>query len=86
MSDSILTRVRYLNPALAARAWAVAFWAYFEAFAESEKGVTAIEYALIAALIAVGILTGVASLGTEVEGMYLRVCNAVVGALGGGSC
>lgn len=52
----------------------------------SERGVTSIEYALIASLIAVAILAGVGALGTQLEALYLRVCNAVVGAIGGGSC
>lgn len=41
---------------------------------------------MIASLIAVAILAGVGGLGLELEALYLRVCNAVVGALGGGSC
>lgn len=51
-----------------------------------ESGVTAIEYALIASLIAIAVLAGVGSVGVELGVLYLRVCNAVVGALGGGSC
>ncbi|RIK99101.1 MAG: Flp family type IVb pilin [Burkholderiales bacterium] len=51
-----------------------------------ETGVTAIEYALIAALIAVAILSGVSTLGIEIQAMYQGVCTAVVGAISGGSC
>jgi pilus assembly protein Flp/PilA len=51
-----------------------------------ESGVTAIEYALIASLIAVAVLAGVGSIGVELGALYLRMCNAVVGALGGGGC
>lgn len=56
--------------------------------AVAEQGVTAIEYALIASLIAVTILAGVGALGVEVEALYRRVCNAVSDAIGigGGSC
>lgn len=58
----------------------------FHAFGRGEAGVTAIEYALIASLIAVAILAGVGALGGQLEALYLHVCNAVVGAIGGGSC
>jgi len=51
-----------------------------------ETGVTAIEYALIAGLLAMVIVVGVGTIGLELGALYLRVCNAVVGALGGGSC
>lgn len=61
-------------------------WTCLRRLVGDEAGVSAIEYALIASLIAVAILAGVGAAGSEVEAMYLRVCNAVVGALGGGSC
>jgi Flp pilus assembly pilin Flp len=51
-----------------------------------KAGVSAIEYALLGGLIAVGIIAGLGVVGLELEAMYLRICNAVVGALGGGSC
>lgn len=47
---------------------------------------TAIEYALIAALLALAIVGGVALLGVELQAMYGRICSAVSGALGGGAC
>ncbi len=47
---------------------------------------TAIEYALIAALLALAIVGGVALLGVELQAMYGRICGAVSGALGGGAC
>lgn len=51
-----------------------------------QDGVTAIEYALIAALIAIAVVGGVTLVGIELQGMYDRICNAVSGALGGGAC
>lgn len=51
-----------------------------------QVGVTAIEYALIAALIAIAIVGGVTVVGVELHSMYERICNAVSGALGGGAC
>ena len=51
-----------------------------------DSGVTAIEYGLLAALIAIAIIVGVGALGLKVEAMYLFVCNKVVAAIGGGGC
>ncbi|MCO5106602.1 MAG: Flp family type IVb pilin [Burkholderiaceae bacterium] len=51
-----------------------------------QGGVTAIEYALIAALIAIAIVGGVALVGVELHSMYERICSAVSEALGGGAC
>ncbi len=53
---------------------------------DDESGVTAIEYSLIGALLAMTILGGVSLVGAEVLAMYLRVCTAVVTAIGGGAC
>jgi pilus assembly protein Flp/PilA len=39
-------------------------------FARDESGVTAIEYGLIAALIAVVIITAVTSVGTDLRGVF----------------
>ncbi len=46
-------------------------------FIRDEEGVTAIEYALIAALIAVVIITAVTNTGTEVENVFNKVVNAL---------
>lgn len=46
-------------------------------FIRDEEGVTAIEYALIAALIAVVIITAVTNTGTEVENVFNKVYNAL---------
>lgn len=42
-----------------------------------EEGVTAVEYGLIAALIAVAIITVVAGLGTKLKGVFQNVTNAL---------
>ncbi len=42
-----------------------------------DKGATAIEYGLIAALIAVAIITAVTSVGTKLSGTFNNVSNAV---------
>jgi pilus assembly protein Flp/PilA len=42
----------------------------FARFAKDESGVTAIEYGLIAALIAVVIITAVTSVGTTLSGTF----------------
>ena len=42
-----------------------------------DKGATAIEYGLIAALIAVAIITAVTSVGTKLSGTFNNVASAV---------
>ncbi len=46
---------------------------YIRSFMSDESGATAIEYGLIAAGIAVAIITAVALLGTSLEGMFTTV-------------
>ena len=46
-------------------------------FARDEEGVTAIEYGLIAALVAVAIIAAVTTLGTELKGVFGRISTAV---------
>jgi Flp pilus assembly pilin Flp len=52
----------------------------------NETGVTAIEYALLAALIVVSISGGVSALGGDVQAMYQHVCTEVVRVISGGAC
>lgn len=49
--------------------------------ARDEGAVTAIEYALLASLIAVLAMTGIAALGSEVERMWQGIAQKVVEAL-----
>lgn len=51
-----------------------------------QDGVTAIEYGLVAALVAIAIVVGVAAFGLELQGLYQRICSAVSVALGRGAC
>jgi pilus assembly protein Flp/PilA len=46
-------------------------------FIKDQSGVTAIEYGLIAALIAVVIIGAVTALGTNVQGTFNTVANAL---------
>ena len=46
-------------------------------FCKSEEGVTAIEYALIAALIAAAIITAVSLLGTNVSKEFTSIAGVV---------
>ena len=48
-----------------------------------EQGVTSIEYALIALLIALGILSSLKMLGTDVTALYKSVAASVIAAAGG---
>ena len=49
-------------------------------FIRDEDGATAIEYGLIAALIAVVIITALTALGTSISGKFSEVETAVSGA------
>lgn len=46
-------------------------------FAEDESGATAIEYSLIAALIALAIITGATALGTQLNTRYNAIATKV---------
>ena len=50
-------------------------------FLQDEEGVTAIEYGLIAALIAVGIIVTVTAVGTNLNLVFTAVSTAITGAL-----
>jgi pilus assembly protein Flp/PilA len=46
-------------------------------FVNDESGATAIEYGLIAALIAVVVITAVTTIGTNLKGTFNNVANSV---------
>jgi len=48
-------------------------------FLKNEDGATAIEYGLIAALIGVAIITAVGLVGTNLNGTFTSVSNALAG-------
>ena len=49
----------------------------FTRFAKDESGVTAIEYGLIAALIAVAIIVGASALGTSLNAAFSAISGSV---------
>lgn len=49
----------------------------FSRFVKDESGATAIEYGLIAALIAVAIIAGATALGTEISQLFERVAGVL---------
>ncbi len=49
---------------------------FINRFAKDESGATAIEYGLIAALIAVVIITAVTSVGTGLTAQFTKIANA----------
>lgn len=51
----------------------------FARFVKDESGATAIEYGLIAALIAVGIITAATNLGTELSSIFKRIGDKLKG-------
>lgn len=50
---------------------------FISRFIKDESGATAIEYGLIAALIAVVIITAVSTVGTNLSGTFNNIGNAV---------
>ena len=48
-------------------------------FWKDEEGATAIEYGLIAGLIAVGIVVGATALGTDLNGLFNRLATKLNG-------
>ncbi|MGU7812615.1 Flp family type IVb pilin [Burkholderia sp. AW49-1] len=58
--------------------------ALIKRFLKEEDGVTAIEYGLIAGLVAVAIIAGVSSLGTNLNSMFSTIgtCVSTVGSSG----
>lgn len=53
-------------------------------FLRDEEGVTAIEYALIAALIAIAVIATVTLVGSQLNSTFKSICNALKGS--GQSC
>ena len=53
-------------------------------FLRDERGATAVEYGLIAALVAVTALVGMTVLGGGLTGMFGRISNKSVNAMSGG--
>ncbi len=49
----------------------------FTRFIEDESGATAIEYGLIAALIAVGMITGATAIGNKVNAKFNNIATAI---------
>jgi len=50
-------------------------------FWNDEQGVTAIEYGLLAALIAVGIIISAGSVGTNLAAVFTSIAGSLAGAL-----
>jgi pilus assembly protein Flp/PilA len=50
---------------------------FVKSFIDNESGATAIEYGLIAALIAVVVITAVTTIGTNLKGTFNNVANSV---------
>jgi pilus assembly protein Flp/PilA len=50
---------------------------FVERFCNDESGATAIEYGLIAALVAVFLVTALTALGTKLTGTFTKISNAM---------
>lgn len=55
-------------------------WQAITKFLRDEDGATAVEYALIAALIAIGIITAVTNLREELKAVFTTITNTLKGA------
>lgn len=53
------------------------FVQFAQTFMRDEDGAAAIEYGLIAALIAVAIIAGASALGTDLNGIFQRLANCM---------
>ena len=53
---------------------------FFARFVRDERGVTAIEYGLIAGLISVVILVSVTAIGTSLDALFVQISTALAGA------
>ena len=51
-----------------------------------ERGASAVEYALVAVLIAVVIIASVTMLGTRTSGMFQSSCESVAASTSSGTC
>jgi len=56
----------------------------FARFAQDESGATAIEYGLIAALIAVGIIAAATTLGGSLSGLFTNIAGELDAPFAGG--
>ena len=54
--------------------------AFLKQFVEDESGATAIEYGLIATLVAIGLISGLGILGNSVQTMFNNTAEEVVKA------
>ncbi len=50
-------------------------------FLRDEEGVTAIEYALIASLIAIAVIVTVTLVGSQLNSVFTKICNALKGSI-----
>ncbi len=54
---------------------------YLEKFINDESGATAIEYGLLAALVALGITVGATALGTQLGALFTRISTRLSAAV-----
>ena len=59
---------------------------FFTKLLRDEQGATAIEYGLIAALIAVAAITAMGALGSQLNTTFTEVTDCMEGGAGNGTC
>jgi len=55
-------------------------------FLQEEEGASMVEYGLLAALISIVCIIAITGVGTNLNQVFLTVCNALAGAVGGAAC
>lgn len=55
-------------------------------FLKEEEGASMVEYGLLAALISIVCIIAITGVGTNLNQVFLTVCNALAGAVGGAAC
>ena len=52
-------------------------WQTLQRLCEDQSGATAIEYALLASLLSIGVITTVALVGSKLSGSYANIATAI---------
>ena len=65
------------NPKLKSHTWELVMQNFVTRFVKDESGATAIEYGLIAALIAIAIITAVSKVGTSLSTKFNTISTSV---------
>ena len=77
MSSKTERRLDGSSKSLVTNLWSKTMMAKFKSFVANESGATAIEYALIASLIAIALVTILTSLGSRLSSEFSEISSAL---------